>query len=72
MQAIRIPKSVTSIGDSAFARSGLKNVVIPASVTDFGDDIFSDCNELQYVTFSNGITKVFDQGWKMVFKIVKN
>ena len=58
LQAIRIPKSVTSIGDSAFARSGLKSVVIPASVTDFGDYIFSDCNELQYVTFSNGITKV--------------
>ena len=58
LQAIRIPKSVTSIGDSAFERSGLKSVVIPASVTDFGDYIFSDCNELQYVTFSNGITKV--------------
>lgn len=58
LQAIRIPKSVTSIGDSAFEQSGLKNVVIPASVTDFGDYIFSDCNELQYVTFSNGITKV--------------
>ena len=74
LQAIRIPKSVTSIGDSAFERSGLKSVVIPASVTDFGDYIFSDCNELQYVTFSNGITKVLtkDGRWFSRCKTLKN
>jgi len=55
---IVIPKGVTSIGNYAFEGSGLKSVVIPASVTDFGDYIFEDCDELQYVTFSNGITKV--------------
>ena len=55
---IVIPSCVTSIGDYAFKGTGLTNVVIPASVTDFGDYIFEDCDELQYVTFSNGITKV--------------
>ena len=60
---IDIPEWITSIGDQAFAESGLKNVVIPASVTDFSDGMFSDCNELQYVTFSNGITKVSVDGF---------
>ena len=58
LKSIVIPASVTSIGDYAFKGTGLTNVVIPASVTDFGDYIFEDCDELQYVTFSNGITKV--------------
>ena len=58
LKSVVIPASVTSIGDYAFKGTGLTNVVIPASVTDFGDYIFEDCDELQYVTFSNGITKV--------------
>lgn len=63
MANIDIPEWITSIGDQAFAESGLKNVVIPASVTHFSDGMFRDCNELQYVTFSNGITKVSVDGF---------
>ena len=63
MANIDIPEWITSIGDQAFAESGLKNVVIPASVTHFSDGMFRNCNELQYVTFSNGITKVSVDGF---------
>ena len=66
LKSIVIPASVTSIGDGAFKNcDSITSVEIPASVTDFGDCIFDDCDELQYVTFSNGITKVRskDQGW---------
>ena len=59
LKSVVIPASVTSIGREAFYDcDSITSVVIPASVTDFGGYIFGDCDELQYVTFSNGITKV--------------
>lgn len=47
---ILIPRSVTSIDDSAFARcSGIKTVVIPASVRKIGSSAFNDCSNLESI-----------------------
>ena len=56
-----IPNSVTSIGDSAFARcSGLTSVTIPNSVKSIGNYAFYGCDGLTSVTISNSVTSIGD------------
>lgn len=50
LTSISIPNSVTSIGDSAFANSGLTSISIPNSVTNIDSFAFSDCSGLTSVT----------------------
>ena len=49
---VTIPSSVISIGQSAFANTGITSVTIPASVTSIGEDAFYYCNNLETVTFA--------------------
>ena len=44
-----IPNSVTSIGDWAFPRSGLRSITIPNSVTSIGNYAFYGCGSLKAV-----------------------
>ena len=55
-----IPNSVTSIGKSAFAGSGLMNVTIGNSVTSIGKSAFYNCSRLMYVTIPNSVTSIGD------------
>src|SRR5262249_36851985 len=48
--SIRIPNSVTNIGDYAFARTGLTNITIPNSVIDIGESPFEGCTNLTTIT----------------------
>ena len=49
----RLPASVTTIGDGAFASTKVRTLVIPPSVTRIGDMAWSDCDLLQKVRFPN-------------------
>ena len=46
--------AVTSIGESAFQKSGLTNITIPANVTSIESDTFSGCSNLGTVEFASG------------------
>ena len=50
--------SVTSIGDWAFARSGLTSITIPDSVTSIGEYAFYGCDSLTSVTIGNSVTSI--------------
>ena len=42
LSAVTIPGSVRTIGNQAFAGTGLTKITIPASVSEFGYDVFAD------------------------------
>ena len=56
LDTIVLPKTVTSIGQSAFKScSKLKGVAIPASVTSIGQSAFMYCTSLKSISFPQGI-----------------
>lgn len=58
LTSITIPESVRSIGDNAFAYSGIKSIVIPNSIIYIGDNAFCSCHDLTSVTLSEALTSI--------------
>ena len=56
--SVTIPDSVTSIGNSAFACTGITNVTIPDNVTYLEKYAFYGCTELEHVTIGSGLTSI--------------
>lgn len=55
LQSVIIPNGVTSIGEGAFAETGLTSVAIPSTVTSIGDGAFAGCTNLQSITIQEGV-----------------
>ena len=53
---VSLPESVTSIGNAAFAESGLVSIRIPDSVAYLGDSTFSGCRNLMTVILPKNLT----------------
>ncbi|MBE6588622.1 MAG: leucine-rich repeat domain-containing protein [Ruminococcaceae bacterium] len=59
LTTIRIPTSVTSIGDAAFSGcTGLTSITIPTSVTSIGYSAFSGCTGLTNITIPDSVTSI--------------
>ena len=57
--SIKIPNSVTSIGNIAFSGcSGLTSLTIPNSVTSIGEEAFRGCSGLTSLTIPNSVTSI--------------
>lgn len=63
LHSLTIPESIKEVGWLAFARSGLKEVVIPASSSNWieSDAAFQDNANLTKVTFAQGTTAIQDR-----------
>ncbi|MDE7464355.1 MAG: leucine-rich repeat domain-containing protein, partial [Clostridiales bacterium] len=55
LSVVSVPIGVTSIGDGAFAQSGLTSVTVPDSVTSIGSGAFRACGSLESAKLSGGI-----------------
>jgi hypothetical protein len=57
--SIKIPSSVTSIGDGAFRDcSGLTSIEIPSSVISIGYEAFYDCSGLTHIEIPSSVTNI--------------
>ena len=50
LKQINLPTSLREIGDYAFSRSGLIEIVIPEGVTSIGNNVFEECTSLTTIT----------------------
>lgn len=58
-KSVKLPESLTEIGDEAFYNSNsLESITIPKNVTKIGRMLFGDCDKLESVTFPGGIKKI--------------
>lgn len=53
-----IPSTITDIGSSAFAETGLKNCVIPEGVTSIQNEAFENCQNLESVTLPQSLKRL--------------
>ena len=59
IKSIKLPNSVTNIGNYAFAECrSLTSVTIPNSVTNIGEGVFNACSSLTSVTIPNSVTSI--------------
>ena len=58
LTSITIPETITSIGTSAFANTGLVSIEIPATVKYLGESVFLNCESLVNATLPEGITTI--------------
>ena len=59
LTSIKIPNSVTSIGERAFSRcDSLTSIKIPNSVTSIGEYVFSSCDSLTSIKIPNSVTSI--------------
>lgn len=58
LSAITLPDTLTYLGSSAFAQSGITSIVIPDNVTIVLDKTFEQCNNLKTVTFGKNLTQI--------------
>ena len=56
--SIYLPSSITKIESNAFARSGLKEIIIPNKVTSIGEDAFAYCQQLNRVVIGPKVTSI--------------
>ena len=66
---LKIPESVTKIGEGAFANvEGLKKIIIPGSVKEIGTNAFANNLTLEMVIIEDGVERISE----MAFKECKN
>jgi hypothetical protein len=61
---VKIPESVSSIEDCAFARCGLPAVIIPNGVTTIGSAAFGFCYDLTDISISATVTSIRKDAFK--------
>ena len=54
LSEILLPEGLETVGDEAFARSGLNEVTVPAGIISFGTGVFSYCDALTYIHVAEG------------------
>lgn len=55
---IVLPESITSIGTSAFSRTGISSILLPKMLVSLGQDVFAGCVNLKELSIPETITQL--------------
>lgn len=58
LKHVTIPEGVTSIGEYAFAESGIETISLPNSLTSIGECAFENCKNLNNLIVPNNVTNI--------------
>lgn len=58
LETIKLPSHLISIGDFAFANSGISSLMIPEGVESIGMFAFCSCNEIKQIKLPNSVTNI--------------
>ena len=58
MKCVEFSEGLERIGAAAFARSGVKNIVLPASTKAVGPQTFDGCEQLRSVRLNEGLREL--------------
>lgn len=69
--AVRIPDSVTAIGEKAFRYSGIREIELPEGLTAVADHMFDGCGELQEIRIPERVVSLGDGAFESCFGLQK-
>ena len=55
---LRLPETLTHLGERAFANTKINTVVLSSNLKELGDLTFANCKNLQFVTLNEGLEKI--------------
>lgn len=70
LASIKLPETLTAIGEYAFDSSGITSIVIPEGVSEIQFSTFRFCNELTTVQLPSTLTVISDEAFKQSKKVV--
>jgi len=74
LKGVTIPASVVHIGDAAFSRCGLTDVIIPDGVISLGDSVFNGCSFLTRCSIPASVTDIGADNFRregLILSVVK-
>ncbi len=69
LKNVSFPESVTSIGESAFAKTGLVEVVLPNSIVSIGDKSFNGCSSMTSLKIGDSVTSISSMAFGDCYKL---
>lgn len=64
LTAVEIPSTVTELGTSVFANTGLTTINVPGSIAAINVTAFANCPALETVTLNEGTTAIYTNAFK--------
>ena len=69
LTSIKLPSSVSSIEEKAFAYTGLKSVILPKCIRTLGKEAFYICDSLTRIVFPNGLHTIGEGAFCLCLKL---
>ncbi len=70
LEELALPEGILSIGDRAFAGSGLRDIILPASLQEIGKDVFKDCKNLTIHVYGNSYAQEYCEKAGLPYELV--
>ena len=63
VETISLPNTINKIGDFAFKKTAITEIIFPSSIAEMGKGVCYDCCNLEKATFPEGLSEIFDEAF---------